>query len=77
MKNESATAIQSRIKLSEGQEKRLALMIQFPPPGCRSVAVWRQVQFDALCVLRGRLVEDRKELARLTGQLELDLSQSG
>ena len=75
MKKETAGAILSRIKLGELQVKRLALLIRFPPPGCRSAEVWRQVQSDALCSLRARLVEDRRELARLTSQLELDWSQ--
>lgn len=78
IKKETEAAILSRIKLSEGQEKRLVLMIQFPPSGCRSAGVWREAKTAELEVLRQRLAEDRQKLdelksVRLTVQLELDL----
>ena len=73
MKRETAVAVRSRINLGEAQEARLALMIRFPPPGCHSVEVWSKVLTDALRTLRGRLGEDRRELARLTRQSELEL----
>ena len=40
--------------------------VRFPPLGCGSLLVWNQVQADVLAALRGRLVEDRRELTRMT-----------
>ena len=69
-----AQTIAANIGRVENQEKRLALMIQFPPSGCRDVAVWRQVQKDKLSLLRRSLGEQREMLARLTSQSNLPLA---
>lgn len=73
MKQETVGTVTARIALLEVKEKRLALLIQFPPPGCRNVALWRQVESDTLCCLRQLLRAQREELARMTGQMQLDL----
>jgi hypothetical protein len=73
MKKETVGTITARIALLEVKEKRVALLIQFPPPGCRNVALWRQVQTDALASLRCSLRAQRELLANMTGQLELPL----
>jgi hypothetical protein len=39
--------------------------------------MWRHVQSEALASLRGNLVAEREELARLTGQMELALDYAG
>jgi len=73
MKAETVRAVTGRIAQMEAQEKRLALLIQFPPPGCRNVAVWRQMQGNTLLSLRQLLAAQRESLALLSGQLVLPL----
>jgi hypothetical protein len=73
MKKETVGSLTARIAQLAVQEKRLELLIQFPPPGCRNVALWRQVETDALTSLRGSVREYRERLANMTGQLELPL----
>ena len=73
MKSESVGTIVARIADMEGQEKRLALMIRFPPPGCRSVTVWRQVHSERLESLRQSLSEQRELLRWKTSQSMLPM----
>lgn len=74
MKSETIQSVTTEIARLEGEEKRLALMIRFPPPGCRSIAVWRQVQNDRLAALRHSLGARREKLSRLTSQGILPLT---
>jgi hypothetical protein len=73
MKRETVRTVTARIALLEIQEQRLMLLIQFPPPGCRNVALWRQIESNTLCSLRQSLRAQRELLASITGQLKLDL----
>ena len=76
MMKETVGTVTARIALLEVKEKRLALLIQFPPPSCRNVALWRRVEADMLCSLRQLLSAQREELARMKGQLELGLGDA-
>ena len=78
MKKETIQTVAARIARLEFEEDRLELMIQFPPPRCRNVGVWRQFQLDSLGALRVSLREKRELLVRLGRcQLELDFEPTG
>ena len=76
MKRETVSAVTARIASLEVQEQRLMLLIQFPPPGCRKVSLWREVQTEALGALRRSLNAQRGLLAQMTAQSELPLDYS-
>jgi len=73
MKRDTVRTVTARIASLEVQEQRLMLLVQFPPPGCRNVVLWRQVQSDTLASVRCSLGVQRELLARMSGQLELPL----
>ena len=77
MKKETAGTVAARITLLEAQEARLAMTIQFPPPSCRNVHVWRQVQLDRRVEVRRLLGEQREIMGRLSIQLHLALGVEG
>jgi hypothetical protein len=62
---QSIEIVAARIAELEVQETRLVLTVQFPPPGCRSVEVWRRVQSQSLIDLRQSLNAQRENLAHL------------
>ncbi len=79
MKAEPVEVIAARIARLEVEELRIPLLIKFPPPGCRNVAGWRQMQTEKLASLRQMLGAQRELLdrqgklpARFGGQSELD-----
>lgn len=73
MKSVSIRTIRGRIVLLEAQEARLALLILFPPPGCRNATVWREMQGNTLHSVRKSLTVEREVLAMLSSQLVLPL----
>jgi hypothetical protein len=79
MNSEPVENIAARIARLEVEELRIPLLIQFPPPGCRNIESWRQMQTEKLASLRQmlgaqrELLDKRQKLpARLSIQSELN-----